>query len=842
MSAYGQTGQRTHDGNAGAPLSSPFAPLATPGVAGHLVPRTQGLQPVHEGRFEYPSPSSPESVASTPRSQPEHGHSQAGAWEIPSPEPLTDDNRGADEEQAEQQGPIHREPSTGEHDDMFERLRATMAEQLEREQQRRDAKRERERRAFEEARARHERMQNQHIQALSAQLTQLTHSMHQQQLRSANMAPDTLIPVARDDWVIDADIDYHFAEQYVWYCPVTGIQEDMDQSMIRARFWTYFVTVLPPTIWGDVAELDIRELYDRILKTDRADVSDQVDALRHSLYNFTKGRKSMRSWLAELYNRLDELAKLRSPVESEFVRRLIKRSLQDHKIYQDLLRDMRKNPQWDIPTLRIHLEEAARLGNDLVNTEPRLVVVNGKPIDGDVKPTRTVSKRAAKKAAREAAKAANKKAVAGSDKAGGTQDKDKTQQVGFPSSRPASTPDAEGEKVDLEKRQQLSSEMCRNFLLGSCRYGDGCYRSHVSFTEIQELRKNAKGPAPAANPRPPGGPTENNKSHNGTEGPTAEPSMTPCFQFTNNGACSYGDKCKFQHPTPSGNKMHRAKAINMFKPKRGDLVQLAQDLIVPDLRGALGQVIGPGLDGRHRIQITLGSEQQSCATLVGQLVYMAAEVGMADHEFSVVPVEKRKQTLRTAKAYRAHAAKASSNYSANAIFDSGASDVFSGPHARGIFASLTELDTPLKCAGSNGHMSLYTHTGPVTLVTGTTQRTLTGYYSESEDTTVVPGQQYDDCEYWNASRNRSLHLYKGDEHLASFPRDIAIDPNQAHSKPFLESLGARQPDGTRRHILYPLPDTFFVWHAGGASKVHKATLKSTGKAQQRPLMKRSLRS
>ena len=452
MSAYGQDGLRTHDGNAGAPFSSPLAPLATPGVAGHLVPRTQGLQPVHEGRFEYPSPSSPESVASTPRSQPEHGHSQAGAWEIPSPEPLTDDDRGADEEQAEQQGPIHREPSTGEHDDMFERLRATMAEQLEREQQRRDAERERERREFEEARARHERMQNQHIQALSAQLTQLTHSMHQQQLRSANMAPDTLIPVARDDWVIDADIDYHFAEQYVWYCPVTGIQEDMDQSMIRARFWTYFVTVLPPTIWGDVAELDIRELYDRVLKTDRADVSDQVDALRHSLYNFTKGRKSMRSWLTELYNRLDELAKLRSPVESEFVRRLIKRSLQDHKIYQDLLRDMRKNPQWDIPTLRIHLEEAARLGNDLVNTEPRLVVVNGNPIDGDVKPTRTVSKRAAKKAAREAAKAANKKAVAGSDKAGGTQDKDKTQQVGFPSSKPASTPDAEGESVDLEKR------------------------------------------------------------------------------------------------------------------------------------------------------------------------------------------------------------------------------------------------------------------------------------------------------------------------------------------------------------------------------------------------------
>ena len=115
------------------------------------------------------------------------------------------------------------------------------------------------------------------------------------------------------------------------------------------------MTVLPPTIWGDVDELDIRELYDQMLRTDRADVSDQVDALRHALYNFTKGRRSMRTWLTELYNKLDELAKLRSPVESEFVKRLIKRSLKDDKIYKDLLRDMRRNPQWDIPVLRVHL-------------------------------------------------------------------------------------------------------------------------------------------------------------------------------------------------------------------------------------------------------------------------------------------------------------------------------------------------------------------------------------------------------------------------------------------------------------------------------------------------------
>ena len=827
--AYGQLGHRTHE--ASTFLSSPVTSLAMPEAAGHLVPRAQGLQPVREGRFEDP-PSSPESVASVSRAQPEHAHLQRGAWEIPSPDSHTDDERHASEEQTErreeQPGPRQGEPSVAEHGDMFERLRATMMEQFEREQQRRDTVRERERREQEGARAQHERMQSQHIQTLSAQLAQLTNGMQQQQLHGANMASDTLISVAQDDWVIDADIDYHFAEQYVWYCPMTGVQEDTDQGMIRARFWTYFVTVLPPTIWGDVDELDIRELYDRMLRTDRADVSEQVDALRHALYNFTKGRKSMRTWLTELYNKLDELAKLRSPVESEFVRRLIKRSLKDDKIYQDLLRDMRRNPQWDIPVLRIHLEEAARLGNDLVNTEPRLVVVNGRPIDGDVK---KVSKRAAKRAARQAAKVA--KAVAGPDKTGGTENEGKTQQVGFPSSRPASTPAAEGDSVDLEKRKQLSKELCRNFMLGSCRYGDGCWRSHVSFAELQKQDSNTNGPTPASSPRPPGGPPGNNKAHSGNpkDGSTAEPSMGPCFQFTTNGACSFGDRCKFEHPTPSGNKMHRARATNMFEPKRGDLVQLAQNLIVPGLRGALGQVIGPGLDGRHRIQIICDSDQQSCTTLVGQLIHMAAEVGMADHEFFIVPVEKRGQTLHTAKAYRAHAAKATSAYSANAIFDTGASDVFSGPHARGIFAYLTRLDTPLKCAGSNGHMSQYTHTGPVTLVTGTTQREVTGYYSESEDTTVVPGQQYDDCEYWNASRDRSLHLYKGDEHLASFPRDIAVDPGQAHSKPFLESLGARQHDGTRRHILYPLPDTFFVWHDGHANKVHKTASGSAPEAR-----------
>ena len=74
----------------------------------------------------------------------------------------------------------------------------------------------------------------------------------------------------------------------------------------------------------------------------------------------------------------------------------------------------------------------------------------------------------------------------------------------------------------------------------------------------------------------------------------------------------------------------------------------------------------------------------------------------------------------------------------------------------------------------------------------------------------MPDQQYDDCDYWNASRNRCLHIYKDDELLASFPRDIPVSPDQNHSRPFLESLGEQQRDGTRRHVLYPLPDTVFV--------------------------------
>ena len=511
---------------------------------------------------------------------------------------------------------------------------------------------------------------------------------------------------------------------------------------------------------------------------------------------------------AIINDKIDHLANLRSPVEVSFIKRLIRRSLEDDERYKDFLRDMRRHDEWDINTLRVHLEAAARLEHDLVDTDAS-------------KSAGSISKRAARKARQAANRAARADDVSQPTASGG--------QRAHPPPPTKGTPEAEREARNNEMRKRLAGELCRNHLLGTCRFGDSCYRSHMSLQQVEQERARQSTASATGTPNTKPAPTAPKPIK-----PPMEPSMGVCNQWAANGECEYGDNCKFTHgPTTAAGKMHRSQSgcsqpATELAPSCGDLVQLQYNHIVPQLRGALAQVLGPGIEGRWRMQIIVPTALRVITTTCGQIVYMAQEVGMLRSNFTIVPTAIRTRTLTAARSYRAHAAKAVSAYSANIIFDTGATDVFSGPHARGIFSSLTPLVTPIRVDGANGAVTVYTHEGPVTLVMGSDHRTFRGLYSESEDTTTVPGQMYDDNDYWYAARNRTLHIMRGDstQPLASFPRDLKINPRENHSQTFLGSLGAKQDGGTRLHILYPMPDSIFVWHdAKSVNKVSKTESK-----------------
>ena len=179
--------------------------------------------------------------------------------------------------------------------------------------------------------------------------------------------PDLLVQHSDDDWVIDEDINFHFDEEFVWRNSHTNCLETYQERSFRSRFWTYLTSILPKTLWCDVDELDIRALYARMIKLNSPDVLDQIDTRREELYGFVKGSMSMRDWLSQLYQKLDELATMRAPVEVDFVKRLFRRSLKADVRYKDALRDLQRNPQWDIPMVRVHLEAAAWQVDDLVD-------------------------------------------------------------------------------------------------------------------------------------------------------------------------------------------------------------------------------------------------------------------------------------------------------------------------------------------------------------------------------------------------------------------------------------------------------------------------------------------
>ena len=105
------------------------------------------------------------------------------------------------------------------------------------------------------------------------------------------------------------------------------------------------------------------------------------------------------------------------------------------------------------------------------------------------------------------------------------------------------------------------------------------------------------------------------------------------------------------------------------------------------------------------------------------------------------------------------------------------------------------------------------------MIIGSETKTFTGYWKKDFEGTIVPGGDFDDRSWWFQSRDRVLHLCKGETIHGTYPRDIVLDESLPHPHDFMTSLEPKS-SGKRASTLFPMPDSCFVWHDTATPKAH----------------------
>ena len=97
--------------------------------------------------------------------------------------------------------------------------------------------------------------------------------------------------------------------------------------------------------------------------------------------------------------------------------------------------------------------------------------------------------------------------------------------------------------------------------------------------------------------------------------------------------------------------------------------------------------------------------------------------------------------------------------------------------------------------------------------------------------TIVPAEMWDDTMYYFTCKDRTLRLFKKDNEddvaLGSYPRDVVVESGKQYNSKFLQCLASQTIKGKKRHILYPMPDSFFLWNDDAKEKAHEKARVST---------------
>ena len=390
--------------------------------------------------------------------------------------------------------------------------------------------------------SRMEQMYERQIAGITAQFqmmqSSLAASQHTQQGTSAPAS--TPSDDAEKLAIVQQRLIADFSETTYWWSAVHQRKENAHETMLRARIFLYLVRILPGELHRRVDENDVLAIYHNIVMVNCPTQSQQETDLRGRISNSRKGHRGMSEWLDELYDLVDQLEKIGCTVQEHTVRTVIIESLKADKRYYSQWRKVLKKKEWQIATIRSYLEAEAQLIGDLVVSKSHKIHKIRMAKADDKKRARRNKAKANKaeatyaqalKAVADAKKeqAVLKALIAAKQRAHGERVEEKRK------SR------AEKPPLDAKRREQLKNELCPFYLASNCNRGDACPRKHQSLDQIRRLagRKKAGGDQPRHSEK--------------NDGP-----LGMCHQWMANGACSFGDHCKFSHdPPPPMGKMAR---------------------------------------------------------------------------------------------------------------------------------------------------------------------------------------------------------------------------------------------------------------------------------------------
>ncbi len=97
------------------------------------------------------------------------------------------------------------------------------------------------------------------------------------------------------------------------------------------------------------------------------DSAEQVLSLEREIHKLSKQGRPMANWLNDLYQILSQLSTLGQPRTVAQIRLLVFENLKPDKRYADVIRDLKRNPQWTMAQIRQKLEAEATSFDDLVS-------------------------------------------------------------------------------------------------------------------------------------------------------------------------------------------------------------------------------------------------------------------------------------------------------------------------------------------------------------------------------------------------------------------------------------------------------------------------------------------
>ena len=641
---------------------------------------------------------------------------------------------------------------------------------------------------------------------LQALTMQLNATQQANQIAFAKVhATTTYTHKGAEEWIVQERLRADFTEKFRYWHVEFNRWESPNETVLRARVYGYLVKKVPNELHRRVPENDVLGVYYNLVRVNSKPAQNQVSTLTMRVMKSQKESQPMMTWLDRPYDDIESLEKLKQPIDTDLVRTVITENLLKDKRYHLVRRDILAHEEWPMAIIRDHLHGVAAEVGDLVP-------------DSRFKQNR--AKKAKEKAKRKAKKAAKLIGDPSGLSNGGTGNTttpdesrpqaNKGQMAHGNQHRPSGRGDsaAEGTVVDKHKRDRLRNEICPYYLAGSCSRGDACPRKHLTLEQtkawVGKQGKNSKGYSR---------PQSESKE---------DESLKPCYQFKQNGSCSFGDNCRFDHigdPKPVAKMaLKRGSATprvdEQIDYSVGDTVTLDATFPHACMYGMVGRVIALSRDGPDRVFVELEGSMDRYSSLVQEEANRLYSVGLPKVQLLRVPAQVSYRARSAYSAFARNSPEKGGAFSASIICDSGA-NVFISSVVE-LFAWLEECDGDGAIEGIGDSPLVCTHRGRVTMKFAHHERHIIGFYAPSDvPFTIVPAALFDDGRWSFAGQNQALHIFVTEkdktELVGRFPRMLSIANEADCSSDFRSSL-TKVTGKKYLHSLYPMPDKVMVWH------------------------------